>query len=443
MGFKIRALLTFTPFLFHPAICPPPVPSFPSHLAYIPTYPTWMTWAHANAKTLTSVAAQIDAFDQARHICPIGNIPSLPASQGWNFNQPTRHTLTFLIDGLEHLAYEFCQDALPLLTSWNTQSLLNRQRRLAAFFEKFGFADPTDGQNERLALFKVEYIYRYLDQAVKIAHTSRMLFHGIDAFMDSFAPPVYEKTVLYRTALWIDDARWETSPWGVKASYPNTVAINTQARRRWVDKFTGFAKVADRFVSFARDSAAWAEDNGLLSDAFTAVLQPHMHDPDFGTGWGRPAFTVVDLFERLWGWYGCWAGPLGNIARLSRQVQPVPGLEMAQMVQVTMEGEEPWTVGDTIDPTEMFMGDRNDDLMATLLAELEEAGVGDLLEYSMKIENGKKEEWAGERENSLIEIEDSEGEENREHYPIQLLVEDEMVPKDEFTDSIVPEPEID
>ncbi|KAK6538644.1 hypothetical protein TWF694_010222 [Orbilia ellipsospora] len=367
--FLILTSLILLPF----AICPPPPPPETNdNVVLIKTFPTYTEWADSNAKILNSIRAHLATITQSRHVCPIGSIPSLPPgtqpapSTGFTVHTgyaKHKQTLSFLLEGLEHLLQEFCASAVPFIQAIKSKGFENKPTSntlISNFRQKWGLPlppqtnanlqnspsvsdniDENDPEyDDRLVatVEQVKYILTFLQYAFDYTTASRIAFNSIENFLAEDAPIIWEKdnTRFHRTAFWVDDAMWADDRW----PYSENVAFahSGLGRRRLVQHLERFLRVANGAVNFAAVATVRAEELGLMGEGFTDLLIPHKFDPDFGVEWERTGFNAVELFERLWGWYGCWAGPMEAILEEIRQLSPVPGLENVQDL-----GSRTWT----------------------------------------------------------------------------------------------------
>ncbi|KAK6527136.1 hypothetical protein TWF281_010329 [Arthrobotrys megalospora] len=80
----------------------------------------------------------------------------------------------------------------------------------------------------------------------------------------------------------------------------------------------------------------------------TPLMSRMMNYPKyFPSTWSTKYTTVMEWFNAVWAWYGCWAGGWEDIVKAARSFTPLPGLEEEDIEELNVPLDQPSTVRDT------------------------------------------------------------------------------------------------
>ncbi|KAK6333088.1 hypothetical protein TWF718_010912 [Orbilia javanica] len=283
---------------------------------------TWIQWVVSNAATLSSIGEQIDFFKEVRtEICPLGPDPAIP----WlKKGVIPRKSLSFLVVALDEAVKRARQDLLIVDSMQYTPSGMVETGSAKYIREKLGW-DPGESEVRR----KAKQINDGLGTIKRMAGESWTAFNGVENAISQRTVPSTGNSI-YSTPT--AERVWELAQWIASMQMPVNqelfVRIDLKAQH---ENINNLLRLLEDMRTAANDVEIWkifGKNNDLGNLFYTRTLndQKVKYDPDFSSRQKGEDFSIMDLFDYLLAWYGCWFRPWADMISLILKLTPLPGV---------------------------------------------------------------------------------------------------------------------
>ncbi|EPS39919.1 hypothetical protein H072_6274 [Dactylellina haptotyla CBS 200.50] len=298
-----------------------------SEIVTIPVDPTFADYMQRNWDTLSTIADQMRVLGQAQTLCPIGSgfgfelYPEPPDSEELLETEPIpryppinpdepRGSLTFLVTTAHTILREF-----DFVIKMTEQGVPSETRKVLA---AVGF------QNLREA----KTVHKYYEQLVlAIDDTLKQFLLFAQWFERGLGLP---KRFTIEQANPLMVVSMAMSLRRTKNGMKEEATFDTRRLEGWNDNWVYMNEITSPApLEIGENGMEFAQEN-MKSPYWKIILEGEDPIAEEELPIGHE-YTVPVLFERLWEWYGCWAGPISIIAEETVKLVP-PSREPDAMI---------------------------------------------------------------------------------------------------------------